>query len=137
MAVEPGFSHDFNGLVEEPWNSLCFPAASDRGCHLCALALGISELDDRSGIISAFKPEVCGEDLLSARQLCAAISAVETSFATPEKQTLATTTLEVAVAPAFPSPSWQQANPRNGLTSLGYVAQCDPAAVAIKLEPSP
>ena len=44
-----GFSHDFNGLPKFPLNSLYFPAASDRGCHLCALALGISQQERASG----------------------------------------------------------------------------------------
>jgi hypothetical protein len=58
LAGEPGFSHDFNGLDKLPSNSLYFPAASDRGCHLCALALGISQQEGIAAIISALAKKV-------------------------------------------------------------------------------
>ncbi len=57
MAGEPGFSHDFKGLVKSPLISLYFRAASDRGCHLCALALGISQQGGRAAIVSALGPD--------------------------------------------------------------------------------
>ncbi len=43
-------------LLSESLKSLCFPIASDRGCHVCALALGISQRGARAAIISAFGP---------------------------------------------------------------------------------
>jgi hypothetical protein len=61
LAREPGFSHDFNGLVKSPLFSLSFPAVSDRGCHLCALALGISQPAGLAEIISAFGPHGCDD----------------------------------------------------------------------------
>lgn len=51
--------HDFKRLVEWFRNSLCFSIASDRGCHLCALALGIGQPGGLAEIISAVRPHVC------------------------------------------------------------------------------
>jgi hypothetical protein len=48
MAGELGFSHDFNALAKSLEFPI-FPAASDRGRHLCALALGISQYGARDG----------------------------------------------------------------------------------------
>ncbi|MFN3832606.1 MAG: hypothetical protein ACK4SQ_10280 [Allorhizobium sp.] len=52
LAGEPGFSHDFKGLTKKPLISFCFSVASDRGCHLCALALGRRQHGGRAAIIS-------------------------------------------------------------------------------------
>ncbi|QLF69444.1 hypothetical protein FE840_007735 [Peteryoungia desertarenae] len=48
LAGEPGFSYDFKGLTESPLIFLC-PPASDRGCHLCGLALGPTSTWRESG----------------------------------------------------------------------------------------
>jgi hypothetical protein len=55
LAGEPGFSHNFKGLTKSPLISFCFSVASDRGCHLCALALGRRQHGGRAAIISASK----------------------------------------------------------------------------------
>ena len=59
LAGEPGFSHDFKGLEKLPLISLYFPAASDRGCHLCALGLGLSQQEVASGNYFRFRHQGC------------------------------------------------------------------------------
>lgn len=53
--------HEFKGLAKSPLNSLCFSAVSDCRCHLCALALGISQAGGQAATISALRPHFSGE----------------------------------------------------------------------------
>jgi hypothetical protein len=73
LAGDPGFSHDFKGLIKSPLIFLYFPAASDRGCHLCALALGRRQHGGRAAIISAYRVGL-------ARMQCALILLLQIWF---------------------------------------------------------
>ena len=69
VAGEPGFSRDFSGLPKAPLNSLSFSATGVRGCHLCALGLGISQQGPLSGnYFRANKPEIVGCSILELMQ---------------------------------------------------------------------
>jgi hypothetical protein len=87
LAGESEFSQDFNGLAENPLNPLCFPIASDRGYHLCALALGISQYRSEAEIISAFGLKFTFPRSPRGWPLRAFIPAVPAPVADPQKGT--------------------------------------------------
>jgi hypothetical protein len=53
-----------------------FPVASDHGCHLCALALGPSQLEELAAIISAFGAEATVRRSPRAWPFCALAGAL-------------------------------------------------------------